>query len=163
MGRREELLLAEEQGWRRLHEAIDGLSDGQLLAAGYGPDGWSVKDLMWHVACWSADCVRALEQMRAGTFTGMTIDEDTDVVNRRWFERSRRLELETVKAEWYASRTMLVERFAAFEPLTPDADEWFDETGPLHYAAHLPELERWVEELRGTRPGSTGGGRPAVG
>jgi hypothetical protein len=42
---------------------------------------------------------------------------------------------------------MMVERFAAFEPLSPDADEWFDETGPLHYAAHLSDLPRWVEQL----------------
>ena len=147
MGRREELLRAEDAGWRELNDLIGGLSDEEVERPGYAPDGWSVKDLMWHVACWSADCVRALEQMRAGTFTGATIDEDTEVVNRRWFERSRGLDLGTVRAEWFASRTMLVERFSAFEPLTPDADEWFDETGPLHYLKHLDTLRAWVAQL----------------
>lgn len=147
MGRREELLLAEEQGWRELNELIGTLSDEQLEIPGSSPEGWAVKDLLWHVACWSADCVRAFEQMRAGTFTGVTIDEDTDAVNRRWFEQSRGLDLGTVRAEWHASRTMMVERFAALE-LTPDADEWFDETGPLHYAKHLADLRDWVGRLR---------------
>lgn len=148
MGRREELLHAEELGWRELNELVGTLSEGQLQAPGYTPEGWSVKDLMWHVACWSADCVRALDQMRAGTFTGSTIDEDTEAVNRRWFAQSQRLDLETVRTEWHASRTTMVERFTQTE-LTPDADEWFDETGPIHYATHLGDLRRWVEELVG--------------
>lgn len=147
MGRREELLHAEELGWRSLNELIEGLSEEQLERPGLTPDGWSVKDLMWHIACWSADCVRALDQMRAGTFTGRTFEEDVETVNRRFFEASRNLDLRTVRAEWYASRTLMVERFAAFEPLTPDADERFDESGPLHYAEHLPDLRAWVERL----------------
>lgn len=146
MGRREELLRAEDLGWRELNELVGALSDGQVQMPGYAPDGWAVKDMMWHVACWSADCVRALDQMRAGTFTGSTIEEDTEAVNRRWFDQSTRLDLETVRAEWHASRTMMVERFTQVE-LTPDADEWFDETGPLHYAKHLADLRRWVATL----------------
>ena len=147
MGRREDLLAAEESGWRRLNELISRLTEEQLERPGYAPEGWSVKDLMWHVACWSADCVRAFDQMRAGTFTGTTIDEETDVVNRRWFLQSRELDVATVRAEWHASRTLLVERFTTCEPLTPDAEEWFEETGPLHYAKHLGDLPEWVERL----------------
>lgn len=154
MGRREELLHAEELGWRSLNELIEGLSDEELERPGLTPEGWSVKDLMWHIACWSADCVRALDQMRAGTFTGRTFDEDVETVNRRFFAASQRLDLRTVRAEWHASRTLMVERFAAFEPLTPDADEWFDESGPLHYAKHLADLRGWIARLRG--PGEVG-------
>ncbi len=150
MGRREELLRAEEQGWRSLNELIAGLADEELERPEVTPEGWSVKDLMWHIACWSADCVRALDQMRAGTFTGSTFDEDVETVNRRFLEVSRRLDLATVRAEWFTSRTLMVERFAAFEPLTPDADEWFEESGPLHYAKHLADLRAFVERLRGS-------------
>lgn len=152
MGRREELLRAEETGWHELNGLIVTLSVEQVQRPGYAPDGWSVKDLMWHIACWSADCVRAFEQMRHGTFTGGTIEDDTDVVNARWFAQSRGLDLETVRAEWHASRTLMVGRFGEFEPLTPDADEWFEETGPLHYEKHLGDLRAWVEEL-GSRAG----------
>jgi hypothetical protein len=147
MGRRDELLVAEERGWEELNDLIGGRSNEELQTPGVTPDGWSIKDVMWHVACWSADCVRALEQMRAGTFAGATIQEDTDAVNRRWFELSRRLDLETVKAEWYASRTLMIERFAGLDPLAAlagEADEWFAETGPLHYAKHLDDLRVWL-------------------
>jgi hypothetical protein len=147
MGRRENLLTAEDSGWRELNDLVGSLSDEQLERPGFTPAGWSVKDLMWHVACWSADCVRAFDQMRAGTFTGTTIDEETDVVNRRWFQQSRAFDLGTVWAEWYASRTLLVERFAGFATLTSEAEEWFEETGPIHYAKHLGDLRKWVEHL----------------
>jgi hypothetical protein len=148
VGRREELLRAEERGWHELNGLIEGLSTAQLERPGYAPDGWSVKDMMWHVACWSADCVHAFDQMRAGTFTGATIEEDAEDVNRRWFEQSQRLDVTTVKAEWFASRTVMVERFASFGSLTPDADEWFDETGPIHYEKHLIDLRTFVPTLR---------------
>ncbi|HEU4354895.1 MAG TPA: DinB family protein [Actinomycetota bacterium] len=147
MGRREELLHAEELGWRQLNGLIEGLSDEELVEP-YAADGRSAKDLMWHVACWAADCARALDQMAAGVFTGQTLVEDTETVNRRWYAQSQRMDPATVRAEWWASRSMMVDRLAALHPLTPDADEWFDEAGPRHYEQHLPELRAWVERRR---------------
>jgi hypothetical protein len=38
----------------------------------------------------------------------------------------------------------MLERFGALEVLTANADEWFEESGPLHYAEHLHELEVWI-------------------
>ena len=32
--------------------------------------------------------------------------------------------------------------------VTPDAEEWFRESGPEHYQEHLPRLREWVKELR---------------
>jgi hypothetical protein len=146
MGRREDLLRSEERGWQELNAVLHGLTDEQLETPGLTPD-WSIKDLMWHVARWSADCVHALEQMRAGTFTGATIAEETESVNRRWLEESRREDLETVKAEWFSARTMMVETLASLDPLMPEAEEWFEEAGPLHYAEHLDDLRTWVASL----------------
>ena len=42
----------------------------------------------------------------------------------------------------------MLERFGALTELTADADEWFDESGPRHYAGHAPELEAWVRTSR---------------
>ena len=30
--------------------------------------------------------------------------------------------------------------------ITPDADEWFRESGPEHIGEHLPDLERFVRD-----------------
>jgi hypothetical protein len=64
---------------------------------------------------------------------------------------TRELEVDTVRSEWHASRTRMLEAFGALDEITPDADEWFEESGPSHYAAHLPDLERWLRGMRADR------------
>ncbi len=145
--RREAKLAAEDAAWEELNGLIGRLSAAQLEASGVTPDGWSAKDTMWHVACWSADCVRSLEQIRAGTFEGEWQDDDEiERMNRRWFEESRDLDLETVKAEWFSAHAKMVESFGTLESLTPQAEEWFDESSTVHYEKHLIDLKPWVPE-----------------
>ena len=55
----------------------------------------------------------------------------------------------------------MLERFGALEVLTADADEWFEESGPLHYAEHLPELEAWIRAHRAERDAGRSGIRRA--
>ena len=145
MGRREELLRAEDEGWAGLLELVGRLTHAQLEEPGYTPDGWSVKDLLWHIGCWSADCARVLERIRMGTFEEPVYD--TDAVNREWFEMSRTLDLATAKAEFMSSRNRMLQEFAALPEITREADEWFEETGPIHYADHVADLRGWVETL----------------
>jgi hypothetical protein len=151
MGRREDLLRHEAEGWRRIDALVDGLTPEQIERPGYTDEGWSVKDMMWHVAAWSQDTVRVLSDMEAGTWDGEDPSEAagyTDRVNREWFAASRMMEVEEVRSAWYAARERLLESFGALGEVTPDAEEWFDETGPAHYAEHLPGLQAWVERLR---------------
>lgn len=148
MERREDLIRAEDEGWAELNALIDHLSEEQLQEPGLTPGGWSVKDLMWHVACWSAACASRLEEMRLGTFEETEVDED--VTNREWFEVSRGLDLETVRAAWTPARKRMLREFGALEELPPSADQWFEETGPIHYADHLRDLRPWVERLTST-------------
>ena len=42
----------------------------------------------------------------------------------------------------------MLERFGVLAVLTADADEWFEESGPAHYAEHVPELEAWIRANR---------------
>ncbi len=141
-------LAAEDAGWNELNRLIGGLSKEQLEAPGVVPDGWSVKDTMWHVACWAAGCVRSLEQMRAGTFAGeWEAHEEIERMNREWFDQSRDLDLDTVNAEWFSARTKMVECFGTLEELTPIAEEWFDGSGAIHYEKHLIDLRPWISML----------------
>jgi hypothetical protein len=137
----------EEAGWVELNALLHGLSAAQLTAPGLMADGWSIKDVMWHIAAWSADAAGQLERMRAGTFDPTEV-QDTQALNDAWFKVSKGLELETVKAEWYSARTMMVERFGEGARLPSEADEWFDEAGALHYAEHLQDLRVSVERAR---------------
>jgi hypothetical protein len=119
------------------------------------PEGWAVRDVLWHVAAWSRDTARVLREMRDGTWDGTDPSLEpgwTDRVNAEWFARSRSMPVGAVRVEWLAARRGLLEAFAELEELTAEADEWFEETGPTHYAKHVEDLEAWLERLRSTGP-----------
>jgi hypothetical protein len=139
------MLAEEDAAWSELCAATERFSDEQMEQPGVTPDGWSVKGVMFHIAAWTADCGTQLERIRAGSFTRP--DEDIERQNREWFELSRTMPLHVVRAELVASRTRMVLEFGTLPELTPDAVEWFEESGPLHYRSHLVDLRVWAEKL----------------
>jgi hypothetical protein len=147
MGRREDLLRSEDQGWAELRSLLDALSPQQMLEPGLTPEGWSVKDLLWHLGAWSAEAVIMLERIRAGTYDGKDQAANVDELNARFLEEGRRLDLSTVKAELYAARNQALVEFAALPEVIPEAEEWFRESGPEHYQEHLDDLRAWVGKL----------------
>ena len=154
MGRRDDLLRQEAEAWGRIDGIVATLSAAELVRPGYTVEGWSVKDMMAHVAAWSNVAAGVLREISAGTWTGHHVSDEpggTDRLNAEWFERDRELDVDTVRSEWHASRTSMLEAFGALDEITPDADEWFEESGPSHYAEHMPDLERWVRRIRSHR------------
>jgi Mycothiol maleylpyruvate isomerase N-terminal domain len=139
---RDELLAREDAAWQKLHAALSELSTEQLHTPTLNPEGWAPKDLMFHIGGWLAEAGRQLERMRAGTFTEP--DLDVDAINDEWFELSRRLDLNSVEAELVSSRTRMLSELSALPELTPSAQEWFEESGELHYTEHLRELRSWI-------------------
>jgi hypothetical protein len=147
MGRREELLRAEAEGWEAFVAVLDAVPPDRLEAAGLNAEGWAVRDVMWHVAFWCGDAARALREIAEGTFDRVREPyEDAEVnrMNDRELERSRGMQVDEVRAELHRARASMLERFGALTELTADADEWFDESGPRHYTEHASEVEVWV-------------------
>ena len=110
-----------------------------------------MKDLLWHVAVWCDDTARVLGQMRMGTWDGHDPSLRpgwTDRANREAFERSRTMAVPEVRDAWREQRMRMLEAFGALDVVTPEADEWFEESGARHYEEHLSVLEAWVERLR---------------
>jgi len=147
VGRREDLLRSEDRGWAELHSLLDALSPRQMLEPGLTPEGWSVKDLLWHLGAWWAEAVIMLERIRAGTYDRKDEATSVDELNARFLEEGRRLDLATVKPELYAARNQALLGFAALPELTPEAEEWFRESGPEHYEDHLDDLRAWGSKL----------------
>ncbi len=137
----ETLLEAEEAAWHELCAELERLTDEEMERPGLTPDGWSVRDVLFHIGAWSADCGMQLERMRMGTWEEP--HEDVERQNREWFELSRTMDLRIVKAEFAAARTRMVVEFGTMPEITPPAVEWFEESGPLHYEEHLVDLRRW--------------------
>jgi hypothetical protein len=141
----ERLLAEEDAAWRALHEVFSSIPADRFDEPGVTPDGWSAKDLMFHVGAWCAQCGTVLERIRMGTFSPSGDEEDPlDERNRRWFDTSRRLDVPTVQVEFHAARTRMLQEWQALDEITPAAWEWFEESGPLHYAEHLRDLRSWL-------------------
>ena len=138
MDRRRELVDREEAAWIELHGALGAFRPEQLEAASLNKEGWSPKDVMFHIGTWLAEAGKQLERMCMGTFVERELD--TDELNARWLEVSRSLDVETAKAELTSSRTRMLQALEALPEITPKAQEWFEESGDVHYFEHLPEL-----------------------
>jgi hypothetical protein len=146
MDRRRELLLVERAGWAELWELLESVGPDRADEPGY-QERWSVKDLMAHIACWQAEAVQVLEQIRNGTFEPR--DYDVDAWNERFFEANRDLPFRVVEVDLHAARTRMLQELMALPELTPDAEEWFAESGADHYAEHLPRLREWLQQGSG--------------
>ena len=103
------------------------------------PDGWTVKDVLWHVAYWWRDGARTFGAIADGTHRGFDDDEETDVTNARVLDESRSRSLREVEDEVAEARAALL---AAFDPVSDDelAIELFRSETIEHYEEHLPAL-----------------------
>lgn len=146
MGLRDDLCRDEEQGYEELVAAIRAVPR-ERLEEPILRDGWSVRDVVWHVACWHAECAHALERVRLGTYEGW--EEDTDALNERFLEEGRRHGLDTARAMLAAARNRMLQELWAFPGDPPgEAVEWFVESGVEHYREHLADV-RGALEMRG--------------
>jgi hypothetical protein len=143
-----DLCTAEEDGWLRLMLAVADVPRDATERAGYYPE-WSVKDMLGHIGAWHAEAVQIFEQIRVGTFRPEPID--VDAMNATFVAALRDQPMFVVKAEAAASRTRFVQEFSLLSELTPDAEEWFVESGAAHYQEHMPRLMEWAAELRSDR------------
>jgi len=137
----------EAERWAAFESALDAVPADRLERAGLNAEGWAVRDMMWHVAFWCSEATRALTDIaegrpeRASEAYGA---EEVDRMNDREFERSRAMPVGEIRAELHRARSAMLERFGSLDEVTADAEEWLEESGPLHYAEHLGELRAWV-------------------
>ncbi|MET0801392.1 MAG: hypothetical protein ABWZ53_09515 [Actinomycetota bacterium] len=138
-------MAAEDEAWRGLCAEFDRVPIARFEEPTVTPEGWSAKDAMFHVAGWMADCAHQLERMRAGSFD--PTEESRESIERQtqaWLELSRTMTPVDVRSAFADSRRRMCEAFGDLQELTPDAIEWFGESGALHYAAHAQHLRSWL-------------------
>jgi Mycothiol maleylpyruvate isomerase N-terminal domain len=141
----ERLLAEEEQAWQRFHALVESVPPERCEEPTVTPEGWSLKDVMFHVGAWLADCARIMEQIRFSTFDRAAEDAlDIEALNAQGFAVSRTMDLRDVRVMCESARTEARLGFGSLPELTADAWEWFEESGPLHYAKHVEDLEAWL-------------------
>lgn len=155
----ERILVEEDEGWRALHRTLHRIPAERMDEPTVTPEGWSPKDVSFHVAAWLAEACASLQRMKAGTFdpTEDPTREQIERMNAAWFEASLTMDLATVRAELEASRACMRLAWGELPEITPDAWSWFDESGPRHYADHVRDLRRWLGDEDGDAGGSAGG------
>jgi Mycothiol maleylpyruvate isomerase N-terminal domain len=65
---RDELLRVERDRWNEFDRLVQAVPPDRLDEPTLNPDGWSVKDLLWHMGSWDAEIADQLERIRAGTY-----------------------------------------------------------------------------------------------
>jgi hypothetical protein len=113
------------------------------------PNGWSVKDLLGHIATWEWAGAEQLNKA-AQSDEPIQTEFEVDAVNRASYEERREWDWEEVEADFnQAHQAMLAAiRLLPSEKL---ADETLQQViaGETweHYEEHLPELERWHKRV----------------
>ena len=137
------LLAEEERGWLDLTELFGDVPEERFEEPSVTPEGWSPKDVMYHVAAWTEEAATVLGRIAAGTHRES--DLDTQAKNEEWFEVGRGLEGDVVRIRFAKGRTAMRQAFTRLDDVGADAWEWFDESGPRHYAEHVPDLRSFLE------------------
>jgi hypothetical protein len=140
---REDLLDLERDRWSQLEQLLGEVPPSRTEEPSLTPEGWSVRDLVWHLACWNDVVATQLESMRAGTFDDR-FEWNTDVNNARFLASGRSVTYRETLSALEASRTRVIRAAEQLEELTARAVELFSEPAFQHVDDHLPELRRFL-------------------
>lgn len=158
--RKEALVRRLRESRAKLEETVGRLSDARMARP--GPDGWSAKDHLAHVAIWEESLLALLEGRDREAAMGLepTPTWDLDAANAAIYERHRGLSLSTVRdlsqethARVLAALARLTDAdllrpYAHYQPNDPPHNPkpvigWIDGNTWEHYAEHA----RWIDAM----------------
>lgn len=146
--------------WAALQDHVSRLSEAQLVAP--GPEVWSVKDHLAHIAEWERACTAVLARRPQWESFGLTASEyeglDIDALNAVLFERHRLLSVGEVKAMANAAHADMLASLSHLEDadLRKPVGEYGMRTNPERALlekiagdtyAHYAEHAGWITKL----------------
>lgn len=150
----EKILHARQQ----LNQVLGGLTPQQLTAP--GPEGWSVKDHLAHLAVWARKEIAVLEGRSADEGLGLPPGSHEslgfDEINATLRERSQALSLEETLAELGASHTALLRAVQALpdeklsQPARPGANFTWAQSIAGNSCDHDEEHTQWIKAMLGS-------------
>jgi mycothiol maleylpyruvate isomerase-like protein len=132
---REELLKREDEAWLEFVDVVAAVPPDRRGVEGVVP-GWSVHDLVWHVAFWAGWAGEVLERIRRGEPDPGDPDENEAEILRAgrgigWDDVVRRAE---------QSRERARAALSSFGDLPRSAEEWFTDDTFDHYQEHAAQI-----------------------
>ncbi len=134
----------EEAGWIELGALFGRVPLERFAEPSVTPDGWSTADVMFHVIAWCDEASDALDRARVGAPDPQD-GEDTETKNHRFLKISQGMDADEIRSRFSPARDRLLRTWDALDEITPHAWEWFEESGPRHYADHAKDLRGWLE------------------
>ena len=141
MPTKDELTAKESQAWTAFEELLAVVPEERLETPAFD-GGWSVKDVLWHVAYWWDDMTRAAQDAWADD------GEETDDVNGRQQAKSRRLPYVEVRAELDDARARLLDTWATVADDDEEGKAFFVSETIEHYEEHEPQIRSLVDDPR---------------
>ncbi len=148
------------RAWDELQQVVGSLDDDRLAAP--GPDGWSIKDHLAHLADWEEYLVAMVDGRRPDEALGLdlsatTTDEVNAQLQRRHVDRSpadvrsrlREVHARTVARLGELDDSDLARPLSAYLPWTTSADR----EGPIvdrvtgNTCEHYDEHRAWIKEM----------------
>jgi hypothetical protein len=167
MGEREALLKDLNGEYESLYGVLMSLSDADKVRPML--DGWSVKDILAHLAAWLREGASALESLAQGERAAPENlnDDDVDARNARFVEQWRDASVQEVQTELHlakdafarAVRALPQERFLEGEA----ARRIVCEEGIDHFSEHARQIWKWKQREKVGRAVPPGMPREAIG
>ena len=129
----------------RLYQSVPVYS----LEETFFSNGWSVKDVVTHLAAWEWRCASILDESH-NTNAFLKAEPDVDALNHEFHEERHQWDWEEVEYDFRAAHRALFDAIRKFPPerliddivqQTIAVDTW------EHYAKHLSDLEHWHNEV----------------
>jgi hypothetical protein len=136
-----DLAVREAATWEELEGAIGAIAPGRREVLAITADGWTVKDVLWHVAHWWGHLTELLHTMREGTYEEPSEDDEaTDVENAQVLAESKRMGLDEVTAGVQEARRAMLAAWTVLPEVTEAAERWFVWETIEHYEEHLADV-----------------------
>lgn len=141
MSARDDLTTREAEAWAAFYRLVDEVPADRREQPVLS-DGWSVKDVLWHIAFWWADLPAQLDRIR--TDAPQVQDEGTDERNASALAQGRTRTLAEVEGEVVRTRDALLAAWAS-APEGARADEVFVWETIEHYEEHEPQVRAFLD------------------
>lgn len=148
-----------DEAWQELRQVIGSLSDEEMLEPGV-VEGWSVKDLLGHVAFWAEKAAIDLKTVAAGREGDVEVPDSEQAIdewNAREAAARKDKSLTDLRQEWERSHAAARSALEAFpeEKLEVEAKgtpTYFRFGGDTfaHYKEHAAQIRAWQQELETT-------------
>jgi quercetin dioxygenase-like cupin family protein len=151
-------LQAEQGAWEQVEGLVAQITPEEASVVGYYP-GWSIKDMLAHLAGWLASAGMVLERVDPDfDDSDLSIDQKNEI----FVEANRDQPLSVVLGEAIIARNRMLQELRALGRIPEWAEEAVHKAGPDHYLEHATRLREWISELRRNHDSESGTDRHAA-